>query len=146
MVGVVEPQDTRARALSGHVLGAAGGLALGVVVMGLVTREQDLRDRMVQDPGPGYAWGIVGLFALAGVLVGLAAMLAGRTPWLPTVASVVLLYYLLASMPTASGTVLPLPLFPRAQWSLTALGALVGVLSATAVWAWWSYRRRSSRP
>lgn len=72
MVGVVEPQEARSRALSGHVLGAAGGLALALTVIGLMTGEQGLRDQLVQDPATRYAWGIVGLFAVTGVLVAAA--------------------------------------------------------------------------
>ena len=70
MVGVVEPQDTRDRSRSGHLLGAAGGLALALVVVGLVTQEQALRDQMVRDASTDFAWGIVGLYVLAGLLVG----------------------------------------------------------------------------
>jgi hypothetical protein len=143
MSTVVQPEETRPRTAASHVLGAGLGLAFAAAVMALTSWESRLRDELVRDGRVETIWVIVGSFAVAGVLTLLAVVLSRRMPWLPTVAAVTLLYYLLAAIPGDWSSELPYPDWaPVLRWSLTSVGLLVGLLAATAAWSWWSYLRR----
>jgi hypothetical protein len=65
---------------------------------------------------------------LLGVVLLLIVVVSPRMPWLPTAAVLPLLDGMAATLPgTAMNTL------------------LTGLLTAAAVWGWWSYRRRADR-
>lgn len=140
---VVQPHDTQAPARTSHALGIGIGIAVTVAVVALGSWERQLREQLVREATAEPIWVLIGLYVLAGAITAVLLPLSRRTPWFPTAASVTLLYYLLASIPAGWGSQLPYPDWaPRLNWSFTAVGLMVGLLSATAVWSWWSYQRR----
>jgi hypothetical protein len=140
---VVQPHDTQARARASHALGIGIGFAVAAAVVALGSWERQLREQSVREAAAEPIWLLIGLYVLAGIITVVVLPLSRRTPWFPTAASVALLYYLLASNPAGWGSELPYPGWvPRLHWSVTAVGLMVGLLSATAVWSWWSYLRR----
>lgn len=142
MGAVIQSQDSQARAGVGHVVGVGIGFALAAAVVGLTSWEGRLRMQSVQEAAVAPLWVLIGLYFLAGAIAAVVLLLR-PTPWVPTVAAATLLYYLLVSMPGGWGAELPYPDgVPRLQWSFTAVGLMVGLLSATALWSWWSYLRR----
>jgi hypothetical protein len=139
---VVRPHDTRGRAWTSHTLGVGIGLAIAAGVVGLNSWERRLREQSVREAAVEPIWVIIGVFVLAGAVTVGAVLMSRRMPWLPTAAAVTLLYYLLASVPGGWGDELPYPGWaPRLHWSFTTVGFMVGVMSATAMWSWWSYLR-----
>ena len=143
MATVVQPHHARDRAWTSHALGAGIGFAVAAAVVGLNSWERQLREQSVRDATVEPIWLIIGLFVLAGAITVVAVLLSRRMPWLPTAASLTLLYYLLASIPGGWGNELPYPGWaPRLQWSFTTVGFMVGVMSATAMWSWRSYPSR----
>lgn len=146
MGAVEEMQNTRADAWIGHVVGGGIGAAAAAAVVGLTWWEGRLRDLSVREASAEPIWVLVGLYVLAGVATVVAVLLSPRMPWLPTVAAVALGYYLLASLPSSLASFLPYPgSVPRLQWGFTTAALLTGVMSATAVWSWWSHLSRTEQ-
>ena len=82
---------------------------------------------------------IFGLFVLLGAGTAAVVLVSPRQPWLPTAAAVVLLYGLVASFPTIPTWSLP---YPGDDREFVLVPTMAGILTTTAVWSWWSSRRR----
>jgi hypothetical protein len=99
---VLQPHDRQARAGASHAVGAGIGFALAAAFVGLTSWERQLRVQSVQEAAAEPIWVLIGLYVLAGAIAAVVLLLR-RTPWVPTAASVSLLYYLLASIPVGGG-------------------------------------------
>ncbi|MFU8841284.1 MAG: hypothetical protein ACNA8R_11270 [Nitriliruptoraceae bacterium] len=123
------------------------GLVFVLALEGVTRFERELRVLQLREVVAWPSWVIAGVFLLLGLVLLLIVVAAPRMPWLPTAAAVPLLYAMVATLPGAPMNTLPLGGRWAPAMSLwhSSHTLLTGLLTTTAVWGWWSYRRRAGR-
>ncbi len=131
-----------------HPGSAALGIALVLAIEAVTRLEHDLRAVQLRDVVPWPSWVIAGMYLLLGVVLLVVLLVSPRMPWLPTAAALLLLYGMFSTLPGGAANVLPYagPWAPSVDRGLSTLSLGAGVLTATAVWGWWRFRRPGIDP
>ena len=95
-----------------HVGSAALGIAFVAAVEGVTHLERVLRAVQQRDVVAWPSWAIASLFLLLGAVMLVIVLMSPRMPWMPTAAAALLIYGMLAVLPSSLANALPL----RGQW------------------------------
>lgn len=141
---VRDPSQAR-RTWLRHVGSAALGIAFVAAVEGATHLERELRAVQQRDVVPWPSWAIASLFLLLGAVMLVIVRMSPRMPWMPTAAAALLIYGILAVLPSSLANALPLwgQWAPSVYWGQSIKPLIAGLMTATAMWSWWQARRQA---